>query len=185
MRSYQLTGRRVISLNFQRRAISVNVPTTEEFLCRLCPEKFSTGSFWREWRTLSILNPGINRQDLGKTDLTQIKWPPSELLWNSPLSGILPCISTSLTIRRHSTVHRETIWKLLRHYGIPSKLVSLIKSNLWRNDLQNNTWRAIFQTVSGPDGGPAELFTIPIPFFAGHRQRRREGMGSSGHCGPS
>ena len=48
MRSYQLTGGRVMSLNFQRRAISVNVPTTEEFLCSLCLEKFSTGSSWRE-----------------------------------------------------------------------------------------------------------------------------------------
>ena len=27
------------------------------------------------------------------------------------------------------SVDRETLWKLLRHYGIPSKLVSLIKSN--------------------------------------------------------
>lgn len=27
------------------------------------------------------------------------------------------------------SVVRETLWKLLRHYGIPSKLVSLIKSN--------------------------------------------------------
>ena len=30
------------------------------------------------------------------------------------------------------SVDRETLWKLLRHYGIPSKLVFLIKSNYER-----------------------------------------------------
>ena len=63
MKRYQLTGRRVISLNFQRKAISVNVPTTEELLCCLCLEKFSTGPSWKDWRTLSILSSGINRQE--------------------------------------------------------------------------------------------------------------------------
>ena len=28
--------------------MSVNVPSAEEFVCCLCLEKFSTGSFWRE-----------------------------------------------------------------------------------------------------------------------------------------
>ena len=48
MRSYQLTGRRVISLNIQKRKISVNVPTAEGLLCFLCLEMFSTESSWKE-----------------------------------------------------------------------------------------------------------------------------------------
>lgn len=66
------------------------------------------------------------------------------------------------------SVVRETLWKLLRHYGIPSKLVSLIKSNY-----EGMTCRVIhegqFSTQFRVRTGSDRAVYYPVSFFAGHR----------------
>ena len=88
MKSYQLAGRRVISLNFQRRAISANVPATEELLC--CPCRVILK------RVKDTVDSQLRDQQAG--------FRKNRSCTDSPVSGIPPCISTSLIMRRHLTV---------------------------------------------------------------------------------
>ena len=63
------------------------------------------------------------------------------------------------------SVDRETLWKLLRHYGIHTNLVSLIKSKyegMTCKVIHEGQFSRQFQVQTG-------VRQVPFPFLAGHR----------------
>jgi len=60
--------------------------------------------------------------------------------WNSPV--YLNCVDYE---KAFDSVDREILWKLLRHYGVPNKLVSLVKASVihgiqFTDNFQVKTW---------------------------------------------
>ena len=89
MKSNQLTGRIVIPLNFQQKAITVNFPTTQELFCCLYLEKVSNRVILEKVKDTVNSQLWDQQGGFSETDLAQIREPPSKLLWNSPSSGFL------------------------------------------------------------------------------------------------
>ncbi|VDP80144.1 unnamed protein product [Schistosoma mattheei] len=49
---------------------------------------------------------------------------------NNQLSGTQHCTSTKLIMKKtFDSVDRMTLWKLLRHYGVPEKIVNIIRNS--------------------------------------------------------
>ena len=97
-----------------------------------CQARFSTGFYWRGWRKLSTPGSDTSRQASGRTDLMLTRSPESASSWNSHWSGTPPPPPPSLNInftdyeKAFDSVDGETMWKVLRDYGVPEKIVSLI-----------------------------------------------------------
>ncbi|VDO91705.1 unnamed protein product [Schistosoma margrebowiei] len=65
-----------------------------------------------------------------KSDRVQIKSQLYGSLWNNQLNGIHHSTSTSLTKKKEfDSVDRTTLWKFLRHYGVPQKIVNIIQNS--------------------------------------------------------
>jgi len=64
-----------------------------------------------------------NRSRIDQITTPSIIVEPS-LEWNSPL--YINCVDYD---RAFDSINRDTLWKLLTHYGISNKLVSLIKNS--------------------------------------------------------
>ena len=68
------------------------------------------------------------------------------------------------------SVDRETLWKVLRHYGVPKKLVNMIK-----NSYEGMSCRVIhegqltknFEVMTGVRQGG--MLTVTIPLHSSHR----------------
>ena len=59
------------------------------------------------------------------------------LEWNSPLH-----INFVDYERVFDSMDQQTIWKLLRHYGIPEKITNIIRNSYEGRDLQGGPWTA-------------------------------------------
>ena len=90
-----------------------------------------------------------SRQVSDGTDLVPTRSPACASSWNSHWSGISAPPPPPLYInfigdeKAFDSVDRETMWKLLRHYGIPKKIISLIRCTSG-HELQNcKRWPAV------------------------------------------
>ena len=44
------------------------------------------------------------------------------------MNGMIPYMQTLLILKKaFDSLHRDSLWKILRHYGIPAKIVNVIK----------------------------------------------------------
>ena len=127
--------------------------------------RFSTGFYWRGWRRLSTPTSETSRQASGGTDPVPTRSPACASSWNSHWSGTPPLYINFIDYEKaFDSVDRETMWKLLRHYGVPKKIISLIQCTF-----QNCPRRPAVWKFRGEDWSPAGVpaFTFPLP--PGHR----------------
>ena len=85
--------------------------------------KLSTWCYWKGSRRLSTPSSETCRQASGGTDLVPTRSPACASSWNSHWSGTPPPPSLYISFigyqKAFDGVDRETMWKLLRHYGVP------------------------------------------------------------------
>ena len=98
--------------------------------------------------------------------------------WNAPL-----CIGFIDFIKAFDSIHHETLWKILRHYGLPQKIVGLI--NVLYKSFEGNVLMDITQTdylpvKSGVRQGCIQspiLSNITLDYIMRHTtQNARHGM---------
>ena len=67
--------------------------------------------------------------DLGKERVVSIRSSLSETSSNSVQNGSENFISTLWILTKHLiSIHRNSLWKILRHYGIPQEIIFTIQS---------------------------------------------------------
>ena len=83
------------------------------------------------------------------------------LEWNSPLY-----INFIDYEKAFDSVDRETLWKLLRHYGVPEKIIALIRCTC--QDMSCNIAHAV-RKLRGQDWSPSRVPAVTISLPSGHR----------------
>ena len=81
------------------------------------------------------------------------------------------------------SVDRDMLWKIMRHYGIPEKIVNLVRSLCW-NQLPGVTWRTALRTFPDQHRSKARMPTFTFPFHPcswldSQRKYKREEMWSA------
>ena len=70
------------------------------------------------------------RPDFARTDHVLTRLQHYGLLWNIQRKGTPSLLVNSINYEKaFDSVDRATLWMLMRHYGIPEKLVNLVKSS--------------------------------------------------------
>ena len=68
------------------------------------------------------------------------------------------------------SLDRDTLWKLLQHYGIPNKLISLIRNSY--EDMacrQDHSCRTTYRLLHGEDRSEVRMSSVTILIPARHR----------------
>ena len=79
-------------------------------------------------RGLSTPSSETSRRASGGTDPVPTRSPACALSWNSHWSVTTPLYINFMDYEKaFDGEDRETMWKLLRHYGVPEKIISLIR----------------------------------------------------------
>lgn len=81
------------------------------------------------------------------------------LEWNSPLY-----INFLGYEKAFDSVDSETLWKLLRHYGIPDKIVTII-----RNSYEGINCKVVHGGISSEDRRQTRMSTLAISLSTGNR----------------
>ena len=85
------------------------------------------------------------------------------LKWNSPLY-----INFIDFEKAFNSVDRETLWKLLRHYGVPEKIISH-PMYVPGHELQDRSRRPGVRQLRGKDRSPPGVPAITVPLPPSHR----------------
>ena len=121
---YRLSGKEVSWLSCPRKETSGTATTTEGSCSCQCQTKCSTEFYWRGWKRQSTPSSETSRLASAETDhIGSVRIIVEQSLeWNSPLY-----INFIDNEKAFDSVDRETLWKLLRHYGFPEKIIALIR----------------------------------------------------------
>ena len=128
-RKYQLSGRRVCKLRSPRKAISVNVRTGVGSCFYQCPVKFSAVSSLIGYQ--ETVDKKLRKEQAG------FRKDKSCTYHIATLRIIVEqCIELQSSHyinvvdfkKAFDSIDRTVLWKLLRHYGLPAKCVTLIKN---------------------------------------------------------
>ena len=69
------------------------------------------------------------------------------------------------------SVDRETLWKLLRHYGVPEKIIALIRCTC--QDMSCKIAHAV-RKLRGQGWSPSRVPAVTISLPSGHRLDRED-----------
>ena len=76
-----------------------------------------------------MLARGRNRQALGESEKTQIRFSHYKTSLNSALNGTGSYTSIFVDFEKaFNSIHRDSLWCILRAYGIPLHIVQIINS---------------------------------------------------------
>ncbi|VDO68962.1 unnamed protein product [Schistosoma mattheei] len=67
------------------------------------------------------------------------------------------------------TMDRKLLWRLLRHYGVPQKIVSIIQNSYDGLNYKNRAWKKIDKLFQGKDWCQARLLTLTLSLSPGDR----------------
>nr|KAG5704999.1 hypothetical protein BaRGS_022841 [Batillaria attramentaria] len=86
------------------------------------------------------------------------------LEWNSPLY-----INFIDYEKAFDSVDREALWKLLRHYGVPGKIISLIQCTYQDMSCRIAHRWPVVRKLRGEDRSPPGMPVVPVSLPPGHR----------------
>nr|KAG5700710.1 hypothetical protein BaRGS_029075 [Batillaria attramentaria] len=86
------------------------------------------------------------------------------LEWNSPLY-----INFIDYEKAFDSVDREALWKLLRHYGVPGKIISLIRCTYQDMSCRIAHAGPVVRKLRGEDRSPPGMPVVPVSLPPGHR----------------
>ena len=160
---YRLSGKEVSWLSCPRKETSGTATTAEGSCSCQCQTKCSTEFYWRGWKRQSTPSSETSRLASAETDhIGSIRIIVEQSLeWNSPLY-----INFIDYEKAFDSVDRETLWKLLRHYGVPEKIIALIRCTC--QDMSCNIAHAV-RKLRGQDWSPSRVPAVTISLPSGHR----------------
>ena len=77
---------------------------------------------------------------------------------------IYACQTDLYNTKCFDSLDREMLWKLLQHYGIPKKCISLI-----RNSYEDMACRITNRLLHGEDRSEARMSSVTVPIPARYR----------------
>ena len=137
---------------FQRKAISATVIIGGELPYSLYQVRYFAGYCLSALKTLSIRHSERNRLGLEEDEVVWIRSLLYEISWNSFSNVTHLCINFINFQKAFDSVHRESLWKILQAYGLPPKIINLIKmfyDNFECSIILGNTITEAFPVKSG------------------------------------